>query len=342
MGRGNAGPRLRPANEEGRRHQRSRRRPDRRHAGVLPRAEDGVPAGVRPARRSDAGYAGRAHHDARRVRAPQPEGRSRPGHRDGRRVPDRGPAREHDRAAEDDARAVAVLARGVLHPPRRGTRGAGRGRGVPAAGPRRHAPQARRGRAAGARRREEPEGGAAGGVRPLLPRRRGRRARARDARAGRALHEGGPRPLEGEDRGAGQDELPRHRRLQARRVDAGPGDAPGPERPRERGPEVDGLQLAAVRPHPLPGDEPRVRGPRLLLRGPGLRARGAGGGPPLEGVREEPLRADPDGPQRPRRQARRPVPVPGRDEPVEGSAREVAHRARRDDRPAGARPHAAG
>ena len=67
-------------------------------------------------------------------------------------------------------------------------------------------------------------------------------------------------------RGAGQDELQGHRRLQAHRLDAGPGDAAGAEHPRERRPEGDGLQQRALHPHALPGDEPGVRRPRLLLR----------------------------------------------------------------------------
>ena len=49
-------------------------------------------------------------------------------------------------------------------------------------------------------------------------------------------------------------------------LDAGPGDAAGAEHPRELRPEVDGLQQRALHPHALPGDEPRVRRPRLLLR----------------------------------------------------------------------------
>ena len=57
----------------------------------------------------------------------------------------------------------------------------------------------------------------------------------------------------------------------------------------------------------LPGDEPGLRRPRLLLRRPGVPARGAGRGAALEGVREAALRADARGPQRSRRAARRPL-----------------------------------
>ena len=43
--------------------------PDRRDAGVLQGEGPRLPARVRAARRGHAGHAGRAHHDARRVRA---------------------------------------------------------------------------------------------------------------------------------------------------------------------------------------------------------------------------------------------------------------------------------
>ena len=59
-------------------------------------------------------------------------------------------------------------------------------------------------------------------------------------------------------------------------------------------------------------------------------------GPALEGVRQAALRADPLGQERPRRAAGRPLPVPGRDQPVQGAAREVAHRRRTEaGRPSG-------
>ena len=46
-----------------------------------------------------------------------------------------------------------------------------------------------------------------------------------------------------------------------------------------------GLQQRALHPHALPGHEPRVRRPRLLLRRPRLPAGRAGEGPAVEGVR---------------------------------------------------------
>ena len=54
-----------------------------------------------------------------------------------------------------------------------------------------------------------------------------------------------------------------------------------------------GYNSAALHPHRLPGDEPRVRRPRLLLRRPLLAARGAGRRPALEGLREASARDDP-------------------------------------------------
>ena len=81
-------------------------------------------------------------------------------------------------------------------------------------------------------------------------------------------------------------ELSRHRRLQARPLDPGPGDAAGAQHPRELRPQGDGLQQRALHPHRVPGDEPRLRRSRLLLRRSVLPARGADPGPALEGLRE--------------------------------------------------------
>ncbi len=136
------------------------------------------------------GTPGRAHHHARRVRPPQPEGRAGARDPDGRRLPDRGPARERARAGAQAARGLAVL-EGGLPPPRRGVaRGAGGRRGLRPEGPRGDAAQARRGRAAGPRRR------ARAGGRPSRPPttastagtsrrswRAGRRSRADSSRA---------------------------------------------------------------------------------------------------------------------------------------------------------------
>ncbi len=93
-----------------------------------------------------------------------------------------------------------------------------------------------------------------------------------------------------------------------------------------------GLQLRALHPHALPGDEPRLRRPRLLLRRPLLPARGAGEGAAVEGVREVPLRDHRLGSQRPEREARRPVCLPGRHEPVPEAARRMGPAELRADR----------
>ncbi len=241
LGRRDAGPRLRPPHEEGDRHQRPRRRADRGDAGLLQGEGSRLPAGVRAARRRDPGDSRRPHHDALRVRPLEPERRARAGDPDGRRLPDRGPARERARAGEEAALRLALLEGGVPPPRRRGARGAGGGRGVRPEGPRGDPAEAGRGGADGSRRGQEPQGGAPGRPRPLLPRRHRPGARPRHAGAGRAHHGGRPRPLAGEAGGAGQDHVQGHRRLQAHGLDAGPGDAPGPQRPRERRPEVDGV-----------------------------------------------------------------------------------------------------
>ena len=104
--------------------------------------------------------------------------------------------------------------------------------------------------------------------------------------------------------------------LQAERLDPGPGAAADAEHPRERRRQVDGLQQREVHPRALPGDEPRVRRPRLLLRRHLRRAGGAREGPPLEGLRQGPREADRLGEERRQRQARRSLPVPGRHQPV--------------------------
>ena len=114
-----------------------------------------------------------------------------------------------------------------------------------------------------------------------------------------------------------------HRGLQARRVDPGTRDAPGPEHPRGRRPQGDGVQQLSLHPRDLPGDEPRVRGPRLLLRRPLLPARRADEGASLEGVRGGPDEDDRLGEERSQREAGRSLPVPGGKEPVFGFLRKV-------------------
>jgi hypothetical protein len=80
----------------------------------------------------------------------QLEGGPGPRHTDGRRVRHRGAARQHHRAPQGAPEEVAVLEDRIPDSPRRGSRGAAGGRGLPAARPRRHATQARGRRAAGA------------------------------------------------------------------------------------------------------------------------------------------------------------------------------------------------
>ena len=126
LGRRDAGADLQPEDRQGHRHQRARRRADRRHARVLPRQGHGLPARVRPARGGDAGHAGRPDGDARRVRHDEPEGRARAGHPDGRRLPDRAAGGRRHRAPEARDQEVALVGEGVPHAPRRGARGAER------------------------------------------------------------------------------------------------------------------------------------------------------------------------------------------------------------------------
>ena len=155
LGRRDAGAHLRPAHEEGHRHQRPRRRADRRHARVLQgkglrrirpttaslaAVTPGTPGGIMT---MVAEYGKLSLKDVLGA-----------GHRDGRRLRDRGAVGEHDRAQQGQAEELAVLEEGLPHSRRR--RQASRPvrrRDLPPARPRRHAAQARRGRAAGARRR---------------------------------------------------------------------------------------------------------------------------------------------------------------------------------------------
>ena len=236
--------------------------------------------------------------------------------------------------------AVALLEGGLPDAPRRGARGAGGRRDLQAAGPRRHAAQARRHRAAGAQGRQVAQGRHHGGLRPLLQGRHRAGDRPQHAGAGRPHHDGRPGRLEGPPRGARDDHLQGHRGLQAHDVGAGPGDAAGAQHPGEHRREGDGLQQPALHARALPGDEHGLRRPRLLLRRPVRAAGRAHQGPALEGVREGALRRHQLGEERPRREARRSVPLPGRDEPVRGAAREVDDEEGPQGRGAGARhPH---
>ena len=89
-----------------------------------------------------------------------------------------------------------------------------------------------------------------------------------------------------EARRARAHELSRDRRLQARPLGAGTGDAPVAQHPRELRPEVDGIQQRQLHPYRLPGNEPRLRRSRFLLRRSLLPAGRADQGPAVEGLRE--------------------------------------------------------
>ena len=130
------------------------------------------------------------------------------------------------------------------------------------------------------------QGSLAGGLRPLLSRRHRGRVRPRRTRTGGIDNERRSRRLAREARRARAHELSRHRRLQARPLGAGSGDAAVAQHPRELRPEVDGIQQRQLHPHRLPGDEPRLRRSRLLLRRSLLSARRADQGTAVEGLRE--------------------------------------------------------
>ena len=171
-----------PQAEEGDRHQRARRRPDGRHARVLPRQEDAVSARVRAAGGRDARHARRPDGDARRVRHEEPRRGPRPGHRDGRRLPDRAAGRRRHRTPEARDQEVALVGEGVPAPRRAGARSAVRRGDLQAGRSRGDAAEARGRRAAGARGREEPEGRDLRGARPVL---QGRHRAATSPRARR-------------------------------------------------------------------------------------------------------------------------------------------------------------
>ena len=144
--------------------------------------------------------------------------------------------------------------------------------------------------------------------------------------AGRARDDGGPREVAAAVRGARHDDVQGHRRLQARRLDAGPRDARGAQPARADGPEGHGLQQRALHPRALPGHEPRVRRPRLLLRRSGPSAGRAAAGAPVQGLRGGAPQGDRLDEERREREAGRPVPVPEREESVPRPARAVEER----------------
>ena len=136
------------------------------------------------------------------------------------------------------------------------------------------------------------EAGDLRGLRPLLQGRHRRRVRTRRQGAGRPDYSRRPRQLEAPHRGAREHELQRHRGLQADDLGTGARHAPSVEHPGERRPPTDGLQLHALRPRHLSGDEPRLRRSRFLLRRPLLPAGRADRRPAFQGVRSRALRAD--------------------------------------------------
>ncbi len=199
---------------------------------------------------------------------------------------------------------MAVLEAGAAAASRLGARSSPRWRDLPPARSRGHAAQDGRGGEAGARRRQDAQGSPAGRARPLLSRRHRAGVRARRAGTGRPDHARRPRAVAATHRAAAQHQLSRRRGLQARRLDAGPGAAAVAQHPRELRRARDGLQQRELHPHRLPGDEPRLRRPRLLLRRPAFPACNTDQGPALQGVREAARRDDPHGSQRRERGSR--------------------------------------
>ena len=111
-----------------------------------------VSARVRPARRRHARHAGR--HDVMLAEYGTLSLKEvlGAGHRDGRRLPDRGAVCQHHRAQQGRAEKWPY-SQGLPAAPGRGAEGPAAGRDLPPAGSRGDAAQARRGRAAGARSR---------------------------------------------------------------------------------------------------------------------------------------------------------------------------------------------
>ena len=196
-------------------------------------------------------------------------------------------ARRRDRAREGADQGVAVLGEALPDASGRGARGAAAGRDLPPAGSARDAARSssrpsRRAHAAGKSRKEAIlaaydrfyKGDIAAGV------------RARLARAGRPRHDGGPREVEG--RASRSRSTTTYKGIDVYKLDVwtqGPAMLRGAEPARADGPEGDGLQQRALHPRALPGDEPGVRRPRLLLRRPRLPAGGAAARAAVQGVR---------------------------------------------------------
>ena len=275
LGRRDAGAHLQPEDEEGHRHQRARRRADRRDGRVLQVAGLQLSARVRSARRGDARHARRTDDDAGGVRDAVARAGARAGDRrwptatrSKRRPRTRSSARRPRSRSGSTRRPCSCRTSARRARRRRPARSS-----VSPISPRRCA--SCRGREDGARGRQVARRRDPRRVRPLLQRRHRAGDRPRHARGGRPLHDGGSRELEGEDRRAAVDDLQGRRGLQARAVAAGTGAAAGAQHPRDDRREGDGLQQPEVPAHALSDDEPRVRRSRLLLRRSGVSARGA-------------------------------------------------------------------
>ena len=253
--------------------------------GVLPQPGAQIPTGIRSARRSHAGNAGRAVADARRVRNAVARRRAGTGHRARGWLSDRSGDRQLDRAQQGQARAVAVLAHDHAAASRAAARGTGRRRDLSSTRSRRDAAQARRGRSRRAQEREITPGGDSRGARAVLPRRHCRGIRARRAGTGWPDHARGSRELEAAHRGARHHELSWHRRLQARCLDPGTRAAAVAEPARGLRPARARLQQRPVHPPALPGDESRLCRSGFLLRRPRFSAGRAATGTAVEGLR---------------------------------------------------------
>jgi len=310
--------------EEGRGRERTRRGADgsgrrsstRRRASPTRRSSD--------SRRGHAGHAGRAHHHAGRVRAAQPRGRARAGDRDGDGYPVEA---QLANALEREKKRLAALAllEGRLLPH------AGEAREAPVAGEVSSRRTSRPRCESSSRPSRRPSPPARAGRRRCRPRTtgstvgRGRGTRARDPGAGRPLHVG--------DLARWQVKLEEPVKTSYKGIDVYKltvwTQGPAMLQALNILENADLRAMAttpALRPYRLPGDEPGLRRPRLLLRRPAF--------PPEEPVagllsKEYGSSASPgsgptgttptSGPATPT--------LPRRDEPVQGPPRRLAHRA---------------
>ena len=297
LGRRDAGAHLQPADEEGHRHQRARCRADRRDAGVLPAKGMEYPPEYGPLAAVTPGTPGRPDGDAGRVRHALAEGGARAGHPDGRRLSDRGAGRRRDRARRrSEIKQWPYSSRSSCRTRARSAKRRDAGEIFQPAGPRGHAAQAGRSRGAGARCRQDRKqaiyaaydrfykGDIARGIRRAA---RGSRAvctRSRTWRTGRCKS----RSRSSTDyKGIEVYKLTHWTQgpvmLQALNI-LEPLDLQG-----------DGLQQRALHPHALPGDEPRLRRSRLLLRRSRTSRRKSRSGPALEGLRDASARSSSTG-----------------------------------------------